>query len=148
MLRRWLIAAVVALISIPTQSTLTVHAQGPTTEDVKRLSVLVDIRESVIRSIGAAPETVDVSMTDKALTVARINSKLNRSSHAGRDNEAKAIARIVSEWTSGKSEFRGLVAIRVQYEMRSTLFRKTHILVVDTVAFRAGPDGRFQFGQT
>jgi len=93
MLRRWLIAGIVALFSMPIQFTLTMHAQGPTTEDVKRLSVLVDIRESVIRSIGGAPETVDVSMAGKVLTVARINSNINRSSHAGRDNEAKAIAR-------------------------------------------------------
>ena len=148
MLRRWLIAGIVALFLMPIQSTLTMHAQGPTTEDVKRLSVLVDIRESVIRSIGAAPETVDVSMAGKALTVARINSNMNRSGHAGRDNEAKAIARIVSEWISGKPEFGGLIAIRVQYEMRSAIFRRTHILVVDTVNFRAGPDGRFQFDQT
>ena len=148
MLRRWLIAGIVALFSMPIQFTLTMHAQGPTTEDVKRLSVLVDIRESVIRSIGGAPETVDVSMAGKVLTVARINSNLNRSSHAGRDNEAKAIARIVFEFIFGKPEFGGLVAIRVQYEMRSVIFRRTHILVVDTVNFRAGPDGRFQFDQT
>jgi hypothetical protein len=148
MIGRRLIVAVLTVVTMALQSTALVRAQGPTAEDVRKLSALVDMRQSLMRTIGAPAETVDVSVTGKILTVARINSNMNRSTHAGRDNEAKAIAAIVSERISGQPELGGLVGIRVQYEMRSTILGKTHILVVDSVDFRAGPDGRFQFHQT
>jgi hypothetical protein len=148
MVGRRLAVAALSVITIALHSTALVRAQGPTVEDVRKLSTLVDIRQSVIRTTGAPAETVDISVTGKVLTVARINSNMNRSTHAGRDNEAKAIAAVVSERITGQPEFSSLVAIRVQYEMRSTILGKAHILVVDAVDFRASPEGRFQFHQT
>jgi hypothetical protein len=145
---RHLIAAILAVASTLLTSPIPLHAQGPTAEDVQRLSALAEIRASVIRAIGAEAQTVDVSLTGKTITVTRINSNMNRSTHAGRDNEAKAIADIVSEAIRGKPEFKNLIAIRVQYEIHSTVLNRTSTLVVDRVEFRADPNGVFQFHRT
>ena len=95
------------------------HAQDATAQDAQRQSALTDIRASIIRTIGAQNETVEVVLKGNVLTVWRPNSNMNQSTHAGRDNEAMVIAGVVSNAISGKPEFSKLVTIWVRYVVRS-----------------------------
>jgi hypothetical protein len=92
-----------------------VHAQTSTAQQAPRLSVFADIRSSTIRAVGAQIETVEVTAGGAILTVLRVNSNLNESTHAGRDNEANVIASIVAKAISDNPEFQNLTTIRVQY---------------------------------
>ena len=108
-------------------------------------STLADIRTAIVRSIGAQDQTVEITLTDKVLMVLRLNSNMNEATHAGRDNEATAIASIVSTAIKGKPEFDNLVALRVDYVARSAGGESK---VIDSVEFREDPIGDFRFHRT
>ena len=99
MLKRHFGAALIALFSFLAPSSATLHAQMSPSQE--QPSVLAEIRTAIIQSIGAQPETVEIAVAGNILTVLRINSNMNDFTHGGRDNEANAIAPIVS-----KVEFR------------------------------------------
>ena len=105
-----------------------------------------EARTKIVRMIGAAPSAVEIAQTGSVITVLRINSGLNEGTHAGRDNEASAIAPIVADAVAGKSEFKDLTTIRVQYVIRSAPGGTSKI--VDTVDFRKTPSGTFEFHKT
>ena len=109
MLKRHLGAVLIALFSFLAQSSAILHAQLPPPQE--QPSVLAEIRTTIIRTIGAQPETVEIAVTENNLTVLRINSNMNKSTHGGRDNEANAIAPIVSKAISGRVEFKNLSTI-------------------------------------
>jgi hypothetical protein len=69
----------------------------------------------------------------------------NEATHAGRDNEATAIAAIVSKSITGKPEFSKLITLRVEYVLRSA---QGDTKVIDTVEFREDPDGVFRYHST
>jgi hypothetical protein len=146
MLKRQFIAASIALPLLLIQAGATLYAQGPTPQDVRRLSTLSDIRTSIIRAIGAQDATVEVTVRGNVLTVWRPNSNMNQSTHAGRDNEATAIAAIVSGAIFGKPEFNKLVTLWVRYVVRSPPGGRSKN--VDSIEFREDPNGLFQFHQT
>jgi hypothetical protein len=108
-------------------------------------SVLADVRATVVRAIGAQDQTVEIAVTDKALVILRVNSNMNGSTHAGRDNEATAIASIISKAIAGKPEFANLVVLRVEYVTRSAVGDSA---VIDSVEFREDPKGAFRFHPT
>jgi len=71
---------------------------------------------------------------------------MNQSTHAGRDNEAMAIAGVVSNAIFGKPEFSKLVTIWVRYVVRSRPSGPSKN--VDSIEFREDPNGVFRFHQT
>lgn len=132
------------LLMGPVQSI--VRAQAPAAASVQQTAVLADIEKSIARAVGAQANTVEVSVIGNIFTVARVNSNLNEASHGARDNEATAIASIVSKEIVDKPEFRNIIAIRVQYRTRSEPPGSDK--VIDTVDFRKDPTGAFQFHRT
>jgi hypothetical protein len=122
------------------------YAQESASQSTPHAPILAYIRKSVIRTIGAQESTVNVIVRGNILTVARVNSNMNESTHGGRDNEANAIAPIVAKAISGKFEFKNLTTIRVQYVIRPTSSATEKI--VDTIDFRKAPSGLFEFHKT
>jgi hypothetical protein len=122
------------------------HAQAPATASSHQAAVFAAIEKTIVRAIGAQPNTVAISQTSNIFVVARVNSNLNEASHGARDNEATAIAPIVSKEISDKPEFKNVIAIRVQYRIRSEPSGGGK--VIDTVDFRKNPTGAFQFHRT
>ena len=105
-----------------------------------------EARAKIVRTIGAVPSAVEIGQTGSVITVLRVNSGLNKGTHAGRDNEASAIAPIIADALTGKPEFKDLTTIRVQYVIRSAPGGTNKI--IDTVDFRKTPSGSFEFHQT
>lgn len=146
MLKRQFAVVSIAMPLFLLQASVTVRAQRPTSQDAPIVSTLAGIRTSITRAIGAQDATVEITVTGNVLTVWRINSNMNQSTHAGRDNEATAIAAIVSNAIFGRPEFNKLVTISVRYGIRSR--PGAHTKVIDTVEFREDPNGLFRFHQT
>jgi hypothetical protein len=141
--KRNVIAAVLA-VPLLAQSACILHAHEDLYHHVQQ-SVLADVRATIVRSIGAQDETVEITVTDKVLIVVRVNSNMNDSTHIGRDNEAIAIAAIVSKAISGKPEFDNVVTLRVDYVARAVGGDNK---VIDSVEFRQDPKGDFRFHRT
>ena len=80
------------------------------------------------------------------LIITRVNSNMNNATHGGRDNEATAIADVVSKAIAGKPEFSAIISLRVQYLAREAGDKTGK--VIDTIEFRADPSGKFQFHKT
>jgi hypothetical protein len=146
MLKRNLVLTATAALCLLGQPIATLFAQPSQPQSVQAGSLLADTRTSIIRAIGAQDQTVELAVLDHVLTVLRVNSNMNEATHAGRDNEATAIAAIVSKAIAGKPEFKNVVTIVVQYVARSA--PGGQIQVVDTVEFRQDANGIFQFHRT
>lgn len=143
-MRKWNIIATVLAVPLLAQSACILHADEDPYHHVQQ-SVLADIRAAIARSIGAQDETVEIAVTDKVLIVVRVNSNMNESTHIGRDNEASAIAAMVSKAISGKPDFDNVVTLRVDYVARAV---GGDSKVVDSVEFREDPKGDFRFHRT
>jgi hypothetical protein len=114
-------------------------------QSTQQSAVLADIQKSVIRTIGAQENTVEVAVMGNILIITRVNSNMNNATHGGRDNEATAISGVVSKAIAGKPEFNAIIGLRVQYLAREA--DKTG-KVIDMIEFRADPSGKFQFHTT
>ena len=141
-----LVGATLIALLLLIQFNSTLHAQLAPSQQVQQVSVPPEVRTTIIRTIGAIPETVDIALSGSIVTVLRINSNMNQSTHGGRDNEANAIAPIVAKALSGSEKFKNLTTIRVQYVIRSASGTDTKI--VDTIDFRKSPSGVFEFHKT
>jgi hypothetical protein len=142
---RCVTGALSALLLLSYSNSLS-HAQVSQTQNAQQNAVLADIQKSVIRTIGAQDNTVEVAVMGNILIVARVNSNMNSSTHGGRDNEATAIADVVSQAIFGKPEFNGIVSLRVQYIAREATDENAR--VIDTIEFREDPNNKFQFHKT
>jgi hypothetical protein len=111
-----------------------------------QIGTLASIEKSIVRAIGAEATTVKVTSSGGILLVARVNSNMNGSTHEGRNNEAQVIAPLVAKEIGGNQNFGNTTTIRVEYVVRSPPTMKNKI--VDSVEFRKGPDGVFDFHQT
>ena len=136
-------AVLVSLIFALALPTVTLAQTSPA--QAQQSPLFAEIQAKIVRTIGAAPLTVEMQ-TGSIITVLRINSNMNEATHSGRDNEASAIAPIVADAVAGKSEFKNLTTIRVQYVIQSA--PGTTSKVVDTVDFRKSPSGTFEFHKT
>ena len=125
--------------------TTAMHAQTAPSA-AKQLATPANIQDSIVKAVGAEEKTVEVTTRGGVLIVARVNSNMNASTHAGRDNEAKVIGSLVAKRIAEEPEFKKVVTIRVEYLDRSAPTAKAK--VVDSVEFRRGPDGVFDFHQT
>lgn len=138
----WSITALLLL----TYSNSPLRAQLSQTQSTQQSAVLADIQKSVIRTIGAQENTVEVGMMRNILIITRVNSNMNNATHGGRDNEATAIAGVVSKTIVRKPEFNTIISLRVQYLAREAGDKTGKI--IDTIEFRADPSGNFQFHKT
>jgi hypothetical protein len=139
-------AVIVAAVMLIAPAQPIAHAQPPAPASSQQAAVLADLEKSIVRAIGAQPNTVAISQAGNIFVVARVNSNMNEASHRARDNEATAIASIVSKEISSKPEFKNVNTIRVQYLIRSE--PSAGDKVIDTVDFRKDPTGAFQFHRT
>ena len=135
----------VAMLVLLADTNTKIYAQVSISQDAQQSAVVTEIQTSIVRAIGAQDKTVEVSVSDKFLTVARANSNINQATHGGRDNEAIAIASIVSKAIADKPEFKNIIAIRVQYLIREG---SVDSKVIDTVEFRKDQNGVFQHHRT
>ena len=124
----------------------TTVAPAQTASSAARADTLSNIRAAVNKAIGAQAKTVEVTTSGNVMVVARPNSNMNASTHEGRNNEAKQIASIVASSIGAGSRFRAVSTIRVDYMIRASASSAGK--VVDSVEFRKGPDGAFDFHQT
>ena len=106
------------------------------------IEFLQGIQSSVIRAIAAQENTVEVTASGSVLTVSRVNSNMNGSTHAGRNNEAAAIAEIVAKAIGSDAGFAGVTTVRVQYVTRDAGGAEAKI--VGTVDFRRNSLGVFE----
>lgn len=104
------------------------------------------IEKSIAQAIGAEATSVKVTVGSSIVLVFRINSNMNNSTHEGRNNESKVIGLLVAKEIAGIPTFRSTTTIRVDYLVRSSTKAKDEI--VDSVEFRKGPDGVFDFHQS
>jgi hypothetical protein len=135
-----------SLLSAMLLMAFTTVAPAQTTRSASRADTLGNIQAAVHKAIGAQLKTVEVTTNGDVLVVARVNSNMNTSTHEGRNNEAKEIASIVARGIGDKSKFRTMSTIRIDYVNRATASPTGK--VVDSVEFRKGPDGVFDFHQT
>jgi hypothetical protein len=139
-----LAASVMAGMYCISDSTTT-FAQSSTTK-LQQTTISKNIQTSVIRSIGAQENTVEIATSPKIFTVTRVNSNMNTATHEGRNSEAKEIASNVAAGILDQLEFKEVITIRVEYLARSALADESK--TVDSVEFRKGPDGVFDFHQS
>ena len=125
-------------------STTTFAQKSPT--PLQQTTISKNIQTSVIRSIGAQENTVEIDTSPKIFTVKRVNSNMNMSTHEGRNSEAKEIASSVAAGLLDQLEFKEIITIRVEYLARSAAADESK--TVDSVEFRKGLDGVFDFHQT
>ena len=137
--------SITALLLLTSSNSL-LHAQVSQTQSTQQSAVLADIQKSVIRTIGAQENTVEVAVTGNILIITRVNSNMNNATHGGRDNEATAIAGVVSKAMVGKPEFNSIISLRVQYLAREAGDKTGK--AIDTIEFRADLSGKFQFHKT
>ncbi len=112
----------------------------------KQVRVPTSIEASIVKAIGAEAKTVEITSNGGTLLVARVNSNMNGSTHEGRNNEAKVIASLVAKRFGSDTKLGNVSTIRVEYSNRSAPSTKS--IIVDSVEFRKGPDGVFDFHQT
>ena len=145
MVRNLFVAALIAATAGLAELNVPLYAQAPQSAAAARNSNLANIRASIVWKIGAGDQTIEVTSTDKILTVLRVNSHMNQSTHTDRNNEAMAIGETVAGAIEGRSEFKSLIVIRVEYVSRPVGGKAR---IIDTVDFRKDPKGIFQFHQT
>jgi hypothetical protein len=106
-----------------------------------RTEFLDRLQSSVIKSIGAQDNTVEITLANSILTVLRVNSNQNGSTHAGRNNEATSIAVVASKAISADAASTAIHTIRVQYLTRDSAHPEGDI--IDSVEFRKNAKGVF-----
>ena len=117
----------------------TVEAQ---TALAPRNAFLESLQSSVTKVIGAQYNSVQITLTGSVLTVLRVNSNQNDSNHAGRNNEATAIAGVASKALATDATNAIVDTIRVQYVNRDGAHPDGE--VVDLVEFRKNSKGDFE----
>ena len=105
-----------------------------------------EIRLAVVQNIGAEDKTVEVLATRYIVTVSRVNSTMNNTTHQGFNDEASAIASVVSRAIANKSQYEKVHTIRVQYLSRSE--RRSKNVIIDSVEFRKNQKGVFELHTT
>lgn len=141
MLTRTMAARLLALISLFAAATASAQiAPTPGSAFLDRMQT------SVAKSIAAQDKTVEITLTGNVLTVLRVNSNQNGSSHEGRNNEATEIARVAVRAMAPDAKSSSVHTIRVQYMTRDSAHPEGN--VIDTVEFRKNSKGEFEIHVT
>ncbi|HEY4985243.1 MAG TPA: hypothetical protein VII39_01360 [Bradyrhizobium sp.] len=117
----------------------------PAPSTTQQMDTLGSIHASIVKAIGADAKTVHITSNGSVLVVARINSNMNGTTHEGRNNEAKVIAALAAKEIAGEPKFAKVSTIRVEYSAHAAPAKSK---LVDSVEFRKGPDGVFDFHET
>jgi hypothetical protein len=101
------------------------------------------LRVVASRSVGMPETTFEVSSAGAVLTVLRINSTMNASTHQGRNNESAAIAKAIAEEFARKAERYSVIqSITVDYVERTGT--PAHDRLGDRIDFRKNTIGKFE----
>lgn len=130
----------------PLATLLFLLAMGVGSLNAQTAATPESIRTRLTQSLGAPTASLEVSSTTSLLTVLRINTVLNGSTHSHRNQEAERIALTVSEALKGLPNAATIVAFNVEYVKRAKLGGRDRL--VDRVEFRKGPDGTFTLHTT
>ncbi len=141
MFRKTTAACLLALMSL-----FTIQTAGAQTSLTTRTVFLDSLQTSVIETIAAQDKTVEITLKDSVLTVLRVNSNQNGSTHGGRNNEAASIAGVASKSLATDTANASVHTIRVQYVSRDSAHPEGK--VIDTIEFRKNSDGIFEIHTT
>lgn len=141
MLRKTMAASLLAFISL-----FAVATAGAQTAQTLRTAFLEGLQSSVAKSIGAQDKTVEITLTGNVMTVLRVNSNQNASSHEGRNQEATSIAGVAQNALGTDANSASVHTIRVQYLTRDSAHPEGS--VIDTVEFRKNSKGTFEIHVT
>lgn len=104
------------------------------------------IEASVTQSIAAPENTVEMSLESNVLTIRRVNSAMNGSTHQGYMSEARAVALSVTSTIKDDPDYSKIVSIRVDYIYRTGV--PSHDKIMDSVEFRKNSKGSFDLHLT
>lgn len=127
----WLCAVLVLALA----SANTVTAQQRSPDDAMRV---------IASQAVSMPESeFELSGTNVVLTVLRVNSSMNASTHQGRNNEATAIAlAIAAEFARRGAQYSRVQSISVDYVERAGT--PAHDTLIDRIDFRKNAAGKFE----
>lgn len=94
------------------------------------------------QALGAPPTSVEVSRTTNILTILRINTPMNGSTHANRNAEAGRIATAISESMKNLPDSAKILAINVDYVERPEKSGRDKL--VDRIELRKNAKGLFE----
>lgn len=101
------------------------------------------MRGIAARSVGMPERTFEVTSGGTVITVLRVNSTMNASSHQGRNNEATEIANAISgEFNRKAARYGDIQSISVDYVERSAT--QTKDILIDRIDFRKNAAGNFE----
>lgn len=127
----WLCAMLVLAVA----SANTVTAQQRSSDDAMRVIAS--------QSVSMPESEFELSGTSVVLTVVRVNSSMNASTHQGRNNEATAIAlAIAAEFTRRGAQYSRVQSISVDYVERAST--PAHDTLIDRIDFRKNAAGKFE----
>lgn len=101
------------------------------------------MRTIAARSVGMPESSFEVSSGGTVITVLRVNSTMNATSHQGRNNEAVEIAKALSDAFQRKAaQYEGIQSISVDYIER--FGTQTKDILIDRIDFRKNAAGKFE----
>ncbi len=103
-----------------------------------------ELKTAVVRVTGASADKVEVITTSSVIAVTLVNGNMNDATTVDRENYAAAIAATISKEILGKSEFKGIVSLRVDFVNR----KGAASTVNDSIEFREDPSGAFKHHQS
>ena len=104
------------------------------------------VRKAVAQDIGAQEDSLEIVQKGKILTITRVNSALNESTHQGRNDDATTIVAGVLKAIADKTEYKSLYSIYILYADRAVGSSKNK--VIDTIEFRKNQKGEFEIHLT
>jgi hypothetical protein len=124
-----------AMLVLAFASANTVTAQQSSSDDA--------LRVIASQSVSMPESQFELSGTNVVLTVLRVNSAMNASTHQGRNNEATAIAlAIAAEFARRGPQYSRIQSISVDYVERTGT--PAHDTLIDRIDFRKNAAGKFE----
>ena len=143
MLKHFLATSFITFLSLIVIANWSVDAKTNVPE--KTVSIEA-VRKLVALDIGAQEDSIEIVKKGKVLTITRINSSLNKSSHQNRNEEAASIMAVVVKAIADVAEYNSLYSIAVHYTSRTNASSKTSVF--DTIEFRKNQKGEFEIHLT
>jgi hypothetical protein len=143
MLKHFLATSFITFLSLIVIANWSVDAKTNVPE--KTVSIEA-VRKLVALDIGAQEDSIEIVKKGKVLTITRINSSLNESSHQNRNEEAASIMAVVVKAIADVAEYNSLYSIAVHYTRRTNASSKTSVF--DTIEFRKNQKGEFEIHLT
>ena len=143
MLKHFLATSFITFLSLIVIANWSVDAKTNAPE--KTVSIEA-VRKLVALDIGAPEYSIEIVKKGKVLTITRINSSLNESSHQNRNEEAASIMAVVVKAIADVAEYNSLYSIAVHYTSRTNASSKAS--VIDTIEFRKNQKGEFEIHLT